>query len=42
MGKSMDKGNSGNNNKPKLSIEEKKQKKKMKQMARVASQAPAQ
>ena len=28
MGKSMDKGNAGHNNKPKLSIEEKKQKKK--------------
>ena len=40
MGKSMDKGNTGHNNKPKLSIEEKKQKKKMKQMAKMASLAP--
>ena len=40
MGKSMDRGNSGRNNKPKLSIEEKKQKKKMKQMAKMASLAP--
>ena len=40
MGKNMDKGNTGHNNKPKLSIEEKKQKKKMKQMAKQASLAP--
>jgi hypothetical protein len=41
MAKNMDRGNTGRNNKPKLSIEEKKQKKKMKQMARQASLAPA-
>ena len=41
MAKSMDRGNSGRNNKPKLSIEEKKQKKKMKQMAQQVSLAPA-
>ena len=40
MGKSMDRGNSGRNNKPKLSIEDKKQKKKMKQMAKKASPTP--
>ena len=40
MGKNMDKGNTGRNNKPKLSIEEKKQKKKMKQLAKTASLAP--
>ena len=41
MAKNMDKGNTGRNNKPKLSIEEKKQKKKMKQMTKMASLAPS-
>lgn len=40
MGKNMDKGNTGRNNKPKLSIQEKQMKKKMKQMAKQASLAP--
>jgi len=38
--KSMDRGNSGHNNKPKLSTQEKKQKKKTKQMAKMSSLAP--
>lgn len=41
MAKSMDRGNSGRNNKPKLTIQEKKLKKKMKQMAKIASLAPS-
>ncbi len=41
MAKSMDRGNVGRTNKPKLSIAERKQKKKMKQMAKIAGQAPA-
>ena len=41
MGKSMDKGNAGHNNKPKLSIQEKQLKKKMKQMAKMVSLAPS-
>jgi len=41
MAKNMDRGNTGRNNKPKLSIEEKKQKKKTKQMAKQTSLAPS-
>lgn len=41
MAKGMDKGNTGRNNKPKLSIEEKKLKKKMKLMAKQTSMAPS-
>ncbi len=41
MAKNMDRGNTGHTNKPKLSIAEKKQKKKMKQLAKAASLAPA-
>ena len=41
MAKNMDRGNSGRNNKPRLSIEEKQQKKKMKQMAKQASLTPS-
>lgn len=41
MAKNMDRGNSGRNNKPKLSIQEKQLKKKMKQMAKQASLAPS-
>lgn len=41
MTKGMDKGNVGRTNKPKLSIEEKKLKKKMKQLAKLATQPPA-
>ena len=41
MAKNMDKGNTGHNNKPKLSIQEKQQKKKMKQMAKQTSLAPS-
>jgi len=37
MAKNMDKGNTGLNNKPKLSIQEKKLKKKMKQQAKLGS-----
>lgn len=40
MAKGMDKGNIGRTNKPKLSIEEKKLKKKMKQLAKLAERAP--
>ena len=40
MAKNMDKGNTGRNNKPKLSIQEKQLKKKTKQMAKQASLAP--
>ncbi len=43
MVKSMDRGNSGRTNKPKLSIREKQLKKKMKQMAKhagIAAPAP--
>ena len=40
MAKNMDRGNTGRNNKPKLSIGEKKQKKKIKQMAKQANLAP--
>ena len=41
MAKNMDKGNTGRNNKPKLSIQEKQLKKKMKQMAKMTSLAPS-
>lgn len=41
MAKGMDKGNVGRTNKPKLSIEEKKLKKKMKQLAKLAAPTPA-
>jgi hypothetical protein len=41
MAKNMDKGNTGRTNKPKLSIQEKKLKKKMKQMAKMGSLAPS-
>ncbi|MDD5678346.1 MAG: hypothetical protein PHW60_10210 [Kiritimatiellae bacterium] len=41
MAKNMDKGNTGRNNKPKLSIHDKQLKKKMKQMAKQASLAPS-
>lgn len=37
MGKSMDKGNTGNTNKPKLSTKEKQQKKKLKQTSKSVS-----
>ncbi len=40
MAKSMDKGNTGRTNKPKLSIQEKKLKKKMKLMSRQQGQLP--
>jgi len=41
MGHSMDKGSGGNQNKPKLSIQEKKQKKLQKQMAKQQATANA-
>ena len=40
MAKGMDKGNVGHMNKPKLSIQEKKLKKKMKNQAKMAAAAP--
>jgi len=40
MAKGMDKGNVGHMNKPKLSIQEKKLKKKMKMQAKMAAAAP--
>ena len=40
MAKGMDKGNVGHMNKPKLSIQEKKLKKKMKMQAKMAASAP--
>ena len=41
MAKGMDKGNVGHMNKPKLSIQEKKLKKKMKLQAKMAASIPA-
>ena len=40
MAKGMDKGNVGHQNKPKLTIEQKKLKKKMKLQAKMAAAAP--
>ena len=40
MAKNMDRGNTGRNNKQKLSIKEKQLKKKIKQMAKQTSLAP--
>ena len=41
MAKNMDRGNTGRNNKPKLSTQEKQLKKKTKQMAKQGSLAPS-
>jgi len=41
MAKNMDKGNTGRENKPKLSTKEKQQKKKMKQQSKIVSSAQA-
>jgi hypothetical protein len=40
MAKGMDKGNTGRDNKPKLTIEQKKLKKKLKMQAKMVSAAP--